>query len=513
MGKIPEPGDDWHFDIQHVGAQTRFLREHVNEYNLITVYLETTQKSWPAWKAKYPDHAKIIKTLVEYLKSLFSNYDPFIILTGHSGGGRFTFSFLDAFDTIPNYVKRISFLDSNYGYEDNYGKQITDWLNASNEHYLHVIAYNDSIALYNGKTFVSPTGGTWYRSRIMKNYLSKYFAFTDEEDNEFIKHTALNRRIIFILKKNPFKQVLHTIQVERNGFIQGMVSGTSNEDESFTYYGTRAYSKWIQINIKHLNYLSIPPRSANAKTGSEFMRSVNDISFEKREKEIFKEILTGNIPNFLRDLIAIEGTFKDTNGIPHVIKYQVMSDYLSIGADSDFCRIPMDPITAQKIANLFTAILPTRKLVDNVYQNCKVKLEPYHFKPIGNQNELASKFVEHNKIIESQRDSVGGKLGELIGGIKKDVIISNKIIDPARPNHVVIYGWHKLNGEPIQPLTNIHVDWYVDYSHGIRLLNSELWIDDKIMKIQDVLKDPVLYKILSDEEGAMIQPEYILNSN
>ena len=28
VGKILEPGDDWHYDIQHIGAQTRFLRQH-----------------------------------------------------------------------------------------------------------------------------------------------------------------------------------------------------------------------------------------------------------------------------------------------------------------------------------------------------------------------------------------------------------------------------------------------------------------------------------------------------
>ena len=57
---------------------------------------------------------------------------------------------MDAFSEIPDYVKRISFLDSDYGYETVYGSKLVQWLNASDENYLSVIAYNDSVALYNG---------------------------------------------------------------------------------------------------------------------------------------------------------------------------------------------------------------------------------------------------------------------------------------------------------------------------------------------------------------------------
>ncbi|NCS82134.1 MAG: hypothetical protein GW788_10320 [Ignavibacteria bacterium] len=76
----------------------------------------------------------------------------------------------------------------------------------------------------------------------MKKYLANYFQFTDEENSEFIKYTALNGRIKFLLKQNPNRLILHTVQVELNGFIQGMVSGTADEGVGYTYYGMRAYS-------------------------------------------------------------------------------------------------------------------------------------------------------------------------------------------------------------------------------------------------------------------------------
>ena len=246
VGKTLKEGDDWHYDIQHIGAQTRFLRQKISDYNLVVVYLETKQRSWPLWKSQHSDYIQIVKSLVEYLKSYFVASDPFLILTGHSGGGRFIFSFMDAFSSIPEDVKRICFLDSDYGYENSYGDELIEWLNASTDHFLSVLAYNDSVALYNGKPVVSATGGTWYRSRFMQKYFSGFYTFTSNEDEEFITHSALNGRIQILLKKNPQAEILHTVQVERNGFIHTMLTGTALESKGYQYYGERVYSDLIQ---------------------------------------------------------------------------------------------------------------------------------------------------------------------------------------------------------------------------------------------------------------------------
>jgi hypothetical protein len=169
----------------------------------------------------------------------------------------------------------------------------------------------------------------------------------------------------------------------------------------------------------------------------------------------------------------------------------------------------MGPITAQRLADLFGAVMPTRKLVDNIYQNSEIKLAPVTYTPVGNQNELVPKFIEHNTAIEQQRISTGGTLGQLTGGTKKDVVLSNKIIDPSRTHHVTIYGWHQLSGAAIQPLYNGHFNTYVDYSHGIRFLNTQFLLDGEVKNIAEILSTQNLYKILSDETGIMIQPTYI----
>ena len=507
-GKGIEPEDDWHFDIQHIAAQTRFLRERLDDDNLVVAYLETAQKSWPAWRRKYPENAIFIKALVDSLKRVFSQYDPFFVLSGHSGGGSYIFAYLESVASIPAEVERISFLDSNYGYDDEYGRKIAEWLEASSRNTLSVIAYNDSIALYQGKPVVSATGGTWYRSKMLLKYLRGHFNFIAESKGNFSQYEALDGRAQFILIDNPERKIFHTVLVERNGFIQGILSGTEREGVDYDFWGDRAYEQWILGEMPGLKRLNIPPRPTDAMAGSEFMEKITNLSFVQREKEIFFQISQGNIPDFLRKPVAIESSFEDAEGISRTLKYQVMPDYLAIGSDDDFCRIPMGPKTAQRIADLFGASLPTRKLVDDIYQHAEVKLEPVTYFPVRDANEGVDKFVQHNEAIEAQRTKAGRRLGVLMAGTKKDVVISNKISDPHRRHHVVIYGWHRLSGEAIQPLTNIHIDTYVDYSHGVRLMNSEMIIDGVPMEMATVLGDSTLYELVSDEQGIMMKSKY-----
>ncbi len=245
-GKIMKPGDDWHNDIQHIAAQTRFLRDLIKDRAVVVVYLEAQSKSWPASRKAHED--KLIPEIIATAKKLFAGQEVEIALSGHSGGGSFIFGYLNAVDQIPNDVVRIAFLDSNYAYDRAQGHEdkLAKWLAASDHHYLCVLAYNDAVALLNGKSFVSAAGGTWGKSHAMERDLAEDFKFTTQTNAEFQRFTALDGRVQFILKENPEKKIYHTVQVERNGFIHSMVSGTPNEGKGYEYFGPRAYTKWIQ---------------------------------------------------------------------------------------------------------------------------------------------------------------------------------------------------------------------------------------------------------------------------
>jgi hypothetical protein len=247
IGKKIKAGDDWHFDIQHIGAQTRFLREHYKAANIVVAYLMTDGKSWPTWRRERENGHWVIKSLVDSLESMFRSFDTKVVLSGHSGGGSFIFGFLNSVEKIPNIVERITFLDSNYGYEDSlkHGDKIIDWLKESEDHYLSVIAYDDMNVKINGENIVSPTGGTYYRSKMMKERLEKDFEFTDECDSSFTHYTSLNGRVQFHLKENPNAEIFHTVLVERNGFIQSILSGTEYEGKNYKFWGERCYEGWI----------------------------------------------------------------------------------------------------------------------------------------------------------------------------------------------------------------------------------------------------------------------------
>ncbi|WP_373399522.1 hypothetical protein V8V91_07400 [Algoriphagus halophilus] len=257
--------------------------------------------------------------------------------------------------------------------------------------------------------------------------------------------------------------------------------------------------------------LQIPQRDSNAETGSEFMQRMIPLELEEREEEIFKALASGNMPDFLREPIRLTSMFSDALGQYHELVYEVMPDYLAIGSNKDYCRIPMNPHTAQRLADALGASLITAKISEQIYTQAEVKLDPFFYKPVGRENESVEKFILHNSQIEQQKKEGQGQNGQLIAGIKKDVILSNRLANS--PSKVVIYGWHKLDGLPIQPVYSGHVDWYVDYSHGIRLMNQHVILDGEITTVSKILSDPALFHLLSDEESPMALTRYLKPSN
>ncbi len=245
MGKKMQPGDDWHFDIQHIKAQTSFIRQQLKNKNFIVVYLENSYKSWPAWKQKHSGYRDTIPRLIDSVSSVFSKRKQ-VYLNGHSGGGSFIFGYLAGVKIIPKYVKRISFLDSNYGYDSSYYTKIKNWLLRNSDAALNVFAYNDSVALYNGKSVVSATGGTWYRSHLMLKDMEDHFSFHHSTTDSMKIARSKGNKIQFFLKYNLNKGIYHTQQVELNGFIHSVLCGTKYDSQRYRYYSIRAYSEFIE---------------------------------------------------------------------------------------------------------------------------------------------------------------------------------------------------------------------------------------------------------------------------
>jgi hypothetical protein len=469
------------------------------------------QKSWPSWRGANTNNPALIAGIVATLRAAIPGSAPDVCLTGHSGGGSFIFGFVNAFDAIPAYISRIAFLDSNYAFGDDlaHGPKLIAWLRGNSDRRLVVIAYDDRNIELNGKKVVSDTGGTYRATYRMVEAFRKEMPLEESHIGSYMSFTA--PQVEMLIHKNPENKILHTVLVgEFNGFIRAMSDldpaspRGSWEKALASLEGPRAYTGWIErpapVFTNRVAATTLPPRPVGAPGGAEFMQSLAGLDRDAREGAVLRELKSGNIPDFLRHLVPITVNATDAEGRKHTAVYQVMPDYLAIGSDRDFVRVPMNPHTAQAFCDSFGFVLPTPKMVDDIWREALSKIIP---RPLTQSRESPLTFLTHNRMIEEQ--IAGQYPGELRAGHKKDVVITNRLNE--RPKRIAIYGWHFPSGEPIQPVTTVHVDWYVDYSHGIRPVVGTIKVDDADMPYEQVLRDPKLHVLLSNE-GVMPVSSY-----
>lgn len=262
--------------------------------------------------------------------------------------------------------------------------------------------------------------------------------------------------------------------------------------------------------------LNLPPRPANAPTGTQFTNIITSLSRDEREQWIYAQVISGNVPDWLRTLKPIT-----ISAAGHTATYYVTPDYISIGSDSDYFREPMTPLLAQRLCDRLGGSLPARKMVNQIWTNATVKIAPTTI-PADPDMITVPYFAQHNAAVQAQRDATTNTqpLGALVGGTKKDVIISARIYTnfangPTITKPVVIYGWHYPSGTTIQPLYNGHEETYADYSHGIRFVQMNITVDGTPNTISNVLTSAALCALLSDDStsegstnGTIPRPRY-----
>ena len=160
----------------------------------------------------------------------------------------------------------------------------------------------------------------------------------------------------------------------------------------------------------------------------------------------------------------------------------------------------MLPATAQRLADRWGAVLPTSKISDLIYRHAEVKLVPHPMMPDATMTTMPV-FARHNSLVEQERRATGKPQGLLVAGHKKDIVITPRM--GREPGRLFIYGWHTAIDKPIQPLSAAHNMGYVDYSHGVRLVSDEVLVDGKLYSLRKLLKDPVWFRLLSDEAEPM----------
>lgn len=238
----------------------------------------------------------------------------------------------------------------------------------------------------------------------------------------------------------------------------------------------------------------IPPRPKDAVTGSALLERVRNLRGRKRDDVIVAELLDGNLPPFLRKLKPVHLAGVDGKGKRHDAVVWVMPDYLAVGSDEDYVRVPMGLEAAVAVGGRFGFVLPTRKIVDAIYLQSTLRLAPRPMTP-GPEMTSSEYFFQHNATIERQRGN--HPLSELVSGHKKDLILTKRLL--TRRGRVAIYGWHKRTGRPIQPVSTVHGSRYADYSHGVRLVASTVELDGRWVSIFEALSDPDLASVFTYE--------------
>ncbi|MBZ0124310.1 MAG: hypothetical protein K8F31_10540, partial [Roseovarius sp.] len=234
----------------------------------------------------------------------------------------------------------------------------------------------------------------------------------------------------------------------------------------------------------------------NAPGAQAVLASVQGLDGVKRDALVSREILRGNMPGFLHNLAPVTVSGRAGDGSAVEITLCVTPDYLAVGGDRDYVRVPLGLRAATRISDEFDMILPTPRMVDMIYRAAALRLPPQPMPP-GPQMTSTAYFVRHNATVEAQRRRAGAAPGTLISGTKKDVVLTARLA--SNRGRVAIYGWHRTNGQPIQPLSTVHGAGYADYSHGVRLVSRTAYLNGKPADLRSLMADPRYAGLLSKE--------------
>lgn len=247
------------------------------------------------------------------------------------------------------------------------------------------------------------------------------------------------------------------------------------------------------------NVIELPVANEVRDGGTQLRTRIDGLALAEREVVLWQELERGNVPAFLGRLVPVT-TSAIVDGTVRTARFWVAPDWFGFGTEADWFRMPMAPPLAQRIADRLDCTLPTRRMSDAIWQQAAVKVAPRPISPKEHDICSVAQFHRHHAMVEAQLQ--GADRAQLVAGAKKDVVVSALVA--AHPRRVVIYGWHKPDGKPIQPLSKVHGFGHVDYSHGIRFVARAMELDGVPTTVAAVLADPKLHVLLSDEGPIMV---------
>ena len=226
-------------------------------------------------------------------------------------------------------------------------------------------------------------------------------------------------------------------------FIAIIVSYVNTSSAESVVYGSNGKLKKETLPVPY--FQNVPQAIL---TGWDFMLQADKMDVWELQDKIVEVVLQGNVPNANRNFrkLTYKTAVVDSVEIlrkPHKVELWILTEYISIGTDSNCVRMPMGPLAAQTIADSLNCIIPTAYLVDRIAEASSGHLDIFPFRPLGDRNCQPVVFQDSNNAINAFYKERGYKFGDLISGLKKDVVLTYKIHNlPGHENKVAIYGWH-----------------------------------------------------------------------
>lgn len=257
----------------------------------------------------------------------------------------------------------------------------------------------------------------------------------------------------------------------------------------------------------------------------------------------------GDLPNFLRTFVPVwVKEFVTIGGTPvrYQVIYYVMPDFLSVGNETNFIRIPLCASGGQKVAEHYGCLQPTGKMAFQILKQTSNRMirhdtqliKYHHFDPNAREGAPSTPyFVRQNALIERDRLQSGFVLGRLTAGHKKEIVIDarmhkehNPVTGEGRGLPVMFWGGmlsmphltddgrrihvaHPVdrNGRPTTrneddaDLLNsdaCHHNNHDEYAQGQRLVHPKCWVRKEVdtwaeTEVRTLLLDPVLHVLLS----------------
>ncbi|HEU5316761.1 MAG TPA: hypothetical protein VFX49_11665 [Chloroflexota bacterium] len=246
-------------------------------------------------------------------------------------------------------------------------------------------------------------------------------------------------------------------------------------------------------------------------SGREWVRTLPDQNSDAREDAIIAAVRAGFFISpswqpieFTRDQIRV--------------RFFAATDALMIGA-TDPIRINARHGTAQLIADLLGCVLPTSRMSDLAWvaaHDLGGDIPP-QILPADRRMTSIARMIEHSDLVTRARRARGVPEGEMARDVGKDWVNTERLLEadgsvasstaegsqPAAAN----FGWHisasssKSPGKlpVIQSVGLAHGFTHVDYSQVVTLYRVDCEIDGRSRAVEEVLRDPRIAYLLSDE--------------